>query len=108
MAKYGQGGGCGCGLYSECVCGAEGVFSPLYKEPKTYRNYRISIPNIGSAKPDQYQMVLKVSEAIEINDDFVKLQKENIRMKAALREIMDSSEIGSTVRIALRGLGFDE
>lgn len=74
-------------------------------KPPTYNNKHITIPDISAhPKPEEWQMVLKVSEAMEVNEDLRKLQADNEHMKKVLREIFETASEADIVRLALRGL----
>lgn len=76
---------------------------PTMSIPPVYQNKQITIP-VGITNPDRYQMVLKVSEAIQINEDLIKLQEDNTHMRKILRQIYESASEADIVRLALKGL----
>jgi hypothetical protein len=77
--------------------------STVKKVPVSYE--RISIPSdVDQNKPAEWQMVLKVSEALEINKEFNKLKEDHAHMKTVLREILDTSKDPDSVRLAIKGL----
>lgn len=82
------------------------IFS-VHPKP-TYHNKHIDIPNIGMSKPEDYSMVLKVSEAMQINQDLADLLVEKNRMKIALNNIFASSNDPVAIRRAAIGLGLSE
>lgn len=108
MAKYDQGGGCPCGLYKDCVCVIRDT--DLSLEPpkeKTYTNHAIKIPEMGSnPRPSEWQMILNVAEAMEVNRDLNSFKEENARMKVALTNIFHNSVDPDAIRRAAMGLGW--
>lgn len=74
----------------------------------TYHNKHIDIPNIGMSNPEEYQMVLKVSEAMQINQDLADLLVANKRMYAALNNIFYESDDPEAIRYAAKGVGWGE
>ena len=72
-------------------------------------NDKIKIPSeVDRDTPDDWQMVLRVDEAIKVNEDYKKLQEDNTRMKKALNRIIAETKDPDAIRFALIGLNFEE
>lgn len=80
---------------------------PLKKSAKkaSVSYEKITIPSdVNPSKPAEWQMVLRVDEAMKVNEDYNTLTEDNARMRKALNRIVALSKDPDMIRVAINGL----